>query len=1021
MVGAAAYILALKKIRMFVSLLSVQLVFLLTQLSPGVDGLLDGSLLGDGATQSCTNIYGNDGDASLQCNQATVLELELTANSEGGGIAFLFQNTKQNSVGGGPGSPACDGDNPGTCVGAEPFFVNITVGKIQLSYSLDVVGIEAPFAYAYSSCLTRSAGRGDKSNKGGAYPDTVLDECGPTMSYNTEDFNRCDDDGYAMDKNNDLYSECIFMCAIDKQRAYDLDDKGKPRKPGFCSETTNSLDKDYRAIGGRAEREHLACKEIDFEEDDRVCFPHFPIPKSLCPCAGGANMIAPIDKPSDDGTAYVPATVCKSGTCAGTCGTAINVNADALKCDGIPPDECCDATDPTNFCANTGQKHRCLKCQPQGRTNKDRHYCYYMDLNIQFRCSWSGHFSQPDNVVSFEDWCGTGDYVSGGWFDPTHSKADSARFRESRTCNCDASFVEKIYPVAPLCNTYIIRNPARLEYEMTVTFSNLNGELIQGSQMTVGSGWASHNVFPPNITLPLSQFTSDGFALTRIISADSATGKQSNDLHGLIVMCDNGNNPSCTISSTDTDKGKLPSTGVRTSSGDCRTNPWTATNNDDGTTPLFTDNEARVPLPDMIYRYANSLGVGEGKENGQVQEDDNSTWWYYVPHRNMENYGRGCGQIGSFPSGDADAGTARAMCNGPIGTCVPGIDTLQRGEIIDPPCNVAGDWYKFVKKNGGTSDGSGCLSETASNKAAIPRHVPVDWDPQNPQYYVCGGRLMRDGDDNTGTVNIHATISIAADFQGEIITQSPGRINTTPRDCSLFMDTGTGKITVSVDNTGSQTAQYTLTANCTQGIIMKKVDGVTFSQGSGSGGAANTQVIGLSMQSDVLLTPSAEDVANDVLVPACTVRLFPSGLVAQGHERDLDSTIPPIKCIIDFALPLIYPEEGPDLHGASIGKFIPSSNGTTCSILNPLCVTLFGGSDGFFSARQHEVVMFFVVIFFLAMFFYGITKMMNLAYGQTAQREGFRMAIEKNIRNARADRTLGEREFARRQAAKQKS
>ena len=107
-------------------------------------GFLDGTILSTSEAQSCATIIDSTGKANMQCDQATVMQVELSPNSEGGAIKFLFQNTAQSeSVGG--GRPKCDDQNPGTCIGTDPFYVEFLVSPIIVSYSIDLYGLEVPF------------------------------------------------------------------------------------------------------------------------------------------------------------------------------------------------------------------------------------------------------------------------------------------------------------------------------------------------------------------------------------------------------------------------------------------------------------------------------------------------------------------------------------------------------------------------------------------------------------------------------------------------------------------------------------------------------------------------------------------------------------------------------------------------------------------------------------------------------------------------------------------------------------
>jgi hypothetical protein len=938
----------------------------------------------------------------MQCNTATVLELLLSPDPVGGATTFVFQNSQQNGAGGGRGKPDCSGGSPGTCIGSQPFLIDIVVSEILTSYTLDTIGIDSPFGYMYSNCLTRSAGYGSNRETGGAYPDVILDECGPTISYNAEDYTACDDNGFAVNNDPTKYSECIFMCGIDKNKI-NINGTNHCQDPKYVKDL---VDEYLQPLGGvTPENPHLACKAVKINPNDKAsCLRNFPEPVAICPCGGGADTFKASgkDQAKYEADTFVPVTVCKSGTCAGTCGSALNLvdpngpNATTTACGGtsMPFDQCCNVSDPQSLCANTRQRHRCLKCQPKGNNNihidsgngDGAYYCYYLDLNVDFRCGWNGYSKQQEEF-SFGDYCGDGDYVgAGGYFDPTLEKRvkylpgtnNQKYVRLQRDCNCDANFVEKIYPVAPICNPFIIRNPPKLEYTVIVKFRTMDGVFIAGTEMTVGSGWSPDNIeMPPILNLSPYNYTIDGFALTKILAAETETGKQSSDLHGLIVMCNNQLNAACSSSldgdTLDDTRGTLPSTVIDVSSPDCRINPWTGEFGDN----IFDPNEGKVPLPDHIYRYADRNSV-TGVE--KTIDRDNAAWWYFVNSRNMEDYGRGCGQIGLFPGGDSDPATANTMCNGLMGSCVPGIDTLQRGEIIDPPCNIARDFYEYlVRVNSNTEDGAtACPTKPPKNPAnIIPKHVPIDWNPQKPNYWVCGGRLFHQNDLNGGAINIHMTISVAADFIGEMVTQAPGFFDAEPQTCSIFLDTGAGMVTVSVENTGTQTAEYVLLAECTQGIVMANPGGVPFSVAPGSSGVTIYQQIPLGLNSTTKLTPSAEDTAAGLIVPSCNVSLYPSTLVT---ERFLLNKTAPIKCTVDFALIIIRPNEGPIIIPDGIGSIIPSVYGSGCSSWNLLCDFTFGRAT-FFSALEMMLIDMTLVFVFFAVIIWVLTNLINRNVG----------------------------------------
>jgi hypothetical protein len=183
-------------------------------------------------------------------------------------------------------------------------------------------------------------------------------------------------------------------------------------------------------------------------------------------------------------------------------------------------------------------------------------------------------------------------------------------------------------------------------------------------------------------------------------------------------------------------------------------------------------------------------------------------------------------------------------------------------------------------------------------------------------------------------------------------------------------------VTVSVENTGTQTAEYVLLAECTQGIVMANPGGVPFSVAPGSSGVTIYQQIPLGLNSTTKLTPSAEDTAAGLIVPSCNVSLYPSTLVT---ERFLLNKTAPIKCTVDL----------PD----GIGSIIPSVYGSGCSSWNLLCDFTFGRAT-FFSALEMMLIDMTLVFVFFAVIIWVLTNLIKNAGGEGAFMEGEKEEIE---------------------------
>jgi hypothetical protein len=211
----------------------------------------------------------------------------------------------------------------------------------------------------------------------------------------------------------------------------------------------------------------------------------------------------------------------------------------------------------------------------------------------------------------WNDMCGDGGYGLSGQINSGGSNLASIEL-----CNCMGVFVERSYWVKPVCAPYRIVNPSVPVYRIDVrllygeAFGSLNGTLVPGGLMTVGSGFSpfyaaedacSDENNTVTATLGWVNGTSDGFAVVELLGEEYIDGGGTTNLQGSIVMCNNGNQGSyCgnTENTSDVNVDAFPSSDINVTDPMGVINQWCkyrtcGDNVIDNPIPL-------VPLPDFI-------------------------------------------------------------------------------------------------------------------------------------------------------------------------------------------------------------------------------------------------------------------------------------------------------------------------------------------------------------------------------------------------------------------------------------
>jgi len=976
---------------------------------------LTGDLISETTSMSCDDIFVGDPDSdgtteSLSCNKASVLMLQVPLKeTDENGITFDFAPNGQSGGGSYHTPPNQCEKGPGYCLYGQAFRINIRVSVVATAFDLTFMHIVSPFAYSYENCLSLAPAT-DKT----FYPYYAEGTCGPADIWDWNDYRTCTDKRawpYFF-RNQDSaystgYSDCAFMCGweLEKQTQELAKTPSGPTIEQWCNDDarTHRVDTyDYMTNAVTP----LACSKATALTPDvqQNLLPNFPLPTGFCPCAGSATTVDPSSTPPPTGSEAPPVgpyssiVGCKSCAGAGACGTALprpeptdteaqckDTDSDIdTVCDCVPGDGNSvggfDGTndpvnDPNTVCFNTGQRHRCLKCQPvmttdpnSGNQNDYPENCAYTDLNQYAFCN-----------TFWMDVCGNGDYTL------ADRQRDNSKTDASITmCNCKGVFIERAYWVAPFCSPYRIVNPGKLQYIINVTLlygGDPNGTLyntpVPNGTMTIGAGYSPFvdPGDPPNVAgqvLAWLNATVDGFAVSEIESEYTKSGGYTTNLPGAIVMCNNGKGTPqyCGFTTTNnTNVGAVPTADIRTAGRTGLNNPWPDVS---GTGPPI------VPLPDFIY---NTSGAGDINAN-------NGQWWYYLTQEELDTYGIGCGQNGWRIVGSADTASSYTMCNNLQGTCVPGIDRQFRGEAIKPPCSVAVDFLNYVTDPNNSPD-------TDTGKAvnpADPDHVPPGWNNQNPQYAVHRGKLFWYNDPvvTSGEAAVRLRISVAADFKEETVVQAGGTISvTTPPDCTISTQDLLGSFYVNVTNKGTMAAEYQFTAGeCTAGLDFKPQ---IFSIKPGSTGTVIRLAISGSTSYGSAEEPAGQQSCSVVMTPS----LAPSLILG---------TTDVIPCTPVYGLPDIVPilsantsyEEG--LADTFIINYVNSGTCSSwfCDIWNPHF------HNQFFTPLEWTIITFFFTVFIFALTIFAVLCIGRQVTEMENRQAAYRETILKRERGLEA-------------------
>lgn len=984
---------------------------------------LTGGLISETTSMSCDDIFAGDPDSdgtteSLNCNKASVLMLQVPLKeTDENGVTFDFAPNGQSGGGAYHTPPNQCEKGPGYCLYGQAFRINIRVSVVATAFDLTFMHIVSPFAYSYENCLSLAPATNTTF-----YPYYAEGTCGPADIWDWNDYRTCTDKRawpffYHQNEPDQAdyatgYSDCAFMCGwqLEKQAQLLASTTGQSLE-AWCNDPSrvHRVDTDDYQTDAVTP---LACdKATAWKDDVRTLLPRFPQPTGFCPCAGSATVVNPSPTPPPPGMSAPPTgpfssiVGCKSCAGAGTCGSALprpeptdpeaqckdTDNEIDTVCDCVPGDGNSvggfdpsndPVNDPDTVCFNTGQRHRCLKCQPvlttdpnAGNQNALPETCAYTDLNQYAFCN-----------TYWMDVCGNGDYTLSD-----RQRQNSATDSSITMCNCKGVFIERAYWVAPFCAPYRIVNPGKLQYVINVTLlyggdpnSPLYNTPVPNGTMTVGAGFSPFvdPGDPPNAAAAVLSWlnaTVDGFAVTEIESEYTKAGGYTTNLPGAIVMCDNGQGPEyCGFTTTnDTDNGAVPNADIRTAGRTGLNNPWPDVA---GTGPPI------VPLPDFIY---NTSAAGNYTANrGQ--------WWYYLTQEELDTYGIGCGQNGWRSVGPADTASSYTMCNNLQGTCVPGIDRQFRGEAIKPPCSVATDFLNYVADPANSPD-------TDTGKAVNPPdpgHVPPGWNNQNPQYAVHRGKLFWYNDPvvTGGEAAVRLRISVAADFQQETVVQAGGTVAVTdPPDCTVSTQDLLGSFYVLATNKGTMAAEYQFTkGECTAGLdFAPQVVSIKPSAPATPGGPPVPTRIRLAVSGSALYG-TAEQPAG---AQSCSVVMTPS--LAPGLVLGTTAVIP---CTPVYGLPDIAPilsantsyEEG--LADTYIINYVNSGtcSGWFCDIWNPKF------HNQFLSPLEWAIVSFFLTVFIFV-----LTILMIVCVGQKvarmeAQQTAYRNTVLQQARRFEA-------------------
>lgn len=864
-----------------------------------------GGLISKSTVVPCVSIDLDGNGPTLECNNATVLVFGLRPGESGGGVSYTFQNQNQAIQGPGKNFDFAEGtvdendclqDRPNVCQMAAAgtgLRITLRISRPLGTFNLDWTGINGPFAYEYKNCISpiQTPQTDDMTDKCGQRSET-----GDRRNYapcpgNTRSDLRNNNQYFGLDETRGpYYTQCAADCAKDIDYIRD--------KFGIsCWDQRSYVKEKYLNGNLGTQGDKFVGPDGPYDPTSSSSgFTDFPVPTLMCPCQMtqtrvGRDLFAPIYN-------------CKSGSCAGTCGTA-------LPC----------RNNNSNICANTAQPTRCIKCQPDKSPTEflDESTCIYNDIDRRLFCNNEGYTpfcpNAGDSVV------GPGTIGQSSGVPVIGQDFFFERDFIARQCNCDAYWVDRAYWMAPMCTAYRINQPEIPEYTVTAEIENLaTGDI---TELQVGVGKSTDGEQLPRAT------GNDDLYLA-LVNDDKPAGNLFTELHGQIVICDGkqivpDDNPEI-ISSCSSIRGS----GIRTSpSLDGRANPWDQ---------LPNNGSGKVPLPQYV------------QPDPAKRDKDNAPWWYYIGPQREGTLGRNCNEWGWAPNGLGDTIGGNILCGNLQGTCVPGFDQVTGGDITVTPSYVAQQWANYVKRQNETAS-------TGAGVTEVPRFVPPGWTPSNPNIWVHDGKVFYEDPTLFNALNVRVLTAVNAELAAAWTTNGGGHLEPFVEDqqstgdsaqnCLLQPEFGYGTLWVKIVNDAQQTAVYTLVVECTPGIEAISQDGeYNVEPGESSG---------LPVAINLLVTTAVFIDPTDSL---CNITLRPVSF----PNRVLDTYI--ANCTFSKIFSEIGPIGSGLFENVTSGGFIGNLSGpvvTDFCQLFPAWCDLFGGGVGASTLLQTFIMILALV------------------------------------------------------------
>jgi len=896
-----------------------------------------GGMIGQSTTVSCAIIDNGQNPTPFKgCSNATLMTFGLIPGAETQGISYDFQ--VQGSAVQGPGADydATPTDTPGgysdaECLQQPPNVcsvaglssdgdtqqvrVTLNITRAVATYKLDNTGINGPFLYVYRNCVAPI----DQPQT-----DDMVDKCGVRFSQDLKNnYVRCPEtsDATKYFGYNDTLGPYYTLCAADCAqhiRAVEVR-TGRP-----CADTKFYVKNQYvsGALGTQGE------PWVDGAGnpfDPTALFDDFPVPNTMCPCALTHTVIS--------GQTYSPLYSCKSGSCAGTCGTALQ----------------CDDPMSVGVCTNTAQNHRCLKCQPTKAPPANfGPSCIYPDLDRRLTCVRTTGGSGIEDTVESSTICphGGNSVVGPG----NIAQAGGPELRDflferdllARQCNCDGYWVDRMYWTAPICMAYRVRNPQIPEYTVTATIENMaTGET---TVLEVGQGLDTDGVSLPRLD------GTKNFLLT-LINDDKPQGNLGSEIHGIVVVCgadklvSDGKDVSCDIPA---DAAIKPSPTL-----DGRTNPWTSQPN---------GGAGKVPLPQYVF------------PNATQRTANGAPWWYFIGAQRVGTIGRGHNEWGWAPNGLGDVQGGNTICGGLQGTGVPGYDTTTNGDVTVTPSYVAQAFAKYVVDN----DPAAAADKGIVNE---PRFMPAGYNPTVPNMWVQDGKLYFEDPTLVGQLVVRVGFAVNTEVVDQYTSVGGGHLEPFTEDvessgsrqnCLLQPQYGYGTLWVRIVNDGTRSNSYTLRVNCTPGIAPLGTAQQELTYGVQPG-----ETEGLPVALTVAVTTA---VFLDPTNAACTVVLAPT---AYG-TLVLDTVTE--RCAFSRIFTTIGPLGSGLLQNVSTGGLFGNLTGPVksdfCDMF-PIICDLFLDEDDATGVAQ-AIIMMLVLVGLLIVIAYVASKFGQVAFAESA-------------------------------------